>query len=232
MTAAPYVALLLPLQLAAGCSQHSEAPPVEQANVSIEAPTTRQPQADERLVLALGDSLYAGYGVGQSESFPAVLERELEARGVPAKVVNAGVSGDTTAGGLARLAFTLDGLERTPDLALVGLGANDALRGLDPAETRRNLDAIVAELKRRNIPVLLTGMMAPRNMDDAYARSFDGIYPDLARKYDAALDPFFMEGVISDPRLLLNDGMHPNAAGIRKMAARVVPLAKERLKKS
>jgi acyl-CoA thioesterase-1 len=225
---ARYVSLLLPLQLAAGCSPQADAPPVEQARASAEAGAP-EPQADERLVLALGDSLYAGYGVGQADSFPAVLERELEERGIPARVVNAGVSGDTTAGGLARLAFTLDGLERKPDLVLVGLGANDALRGLDPAATRRNLDAMLAELKRRGIPVLLTGMMAPRNMDNAYLRSFDSVYPDLARKYNAALDPFFMEGVITDRKLLLGDGLHPNPAGIRKMAERVAPLAAGRL---
>lgn len=230
MTAARYVGLLLPLQLAAGCSQQAEAPPVEQANSSVGQKSVR-PQADERLVLALGDSLYAGYGVAQAESFPSILQRELGERGISAKVVNAGVSGDTTAGGRARLAFTLDGLPRTPDLVLVGLGANDALRGLDPAQTRANLDAILTELKRRDIPVLLTGMMAPRNMDQAYLRSFDGIYPDLAKKYGAALDPFFIEGVITDRALLLNDGLHPNAAGIRKMAERIAPLAQERLKK-
>jgi acyl-CoA thioesterase-1 len=230
MTAARYVSLVLPLQLAAGCSQQAEAPPVEQANPSVEQRAVQQAQADERLVVAIGDSLYAGYGVRQNESFPAVLEQELESRGVPAKVVNAGVSGDTTGGGLARLAFTLDGLERTPHLALVGLGANDALRGLDPNETRRNLDAMLAELKRRNIPVVLTGMMAPRNLGSAYLRSFDGIYSDLAKKYDTGLDPFFMEGVITEPKLLLNDGMHPNPSGIRKMARRVAPLAEKRLK--
>ena len=229
MTAGRYVGLLLPLQLAAGCSQQAEAPPVEQARPSVgqKAP---QPQADERLVLALGDSLYAGYGVAQAESFPAVLERELEKRGVPAKVVNAGVSGDTSAGGRARLAFTLDGLPRSPDLVILGLGANDALRGLDPAQTRANLDSMLAELKRRDIPVLLTGMMAPRNMDHAYFRSFDSIYPDLAKKYGTALDPFFMDGVIGNRALLLNDGLHPNPAGIRRMAERVAPLAQARLK--
>ena len=226
-----YVSLLLAVQFAAACSPQADAPPVERANASVEAGTVR-PQADERLVFALGDSLYAGYGLAQGESFPAALERELERSGIPAKVVNAGVSGDTTAGGRARLAFTLDGLERTPDLALVGLGANDALRGIDPAETRANLDAMLAELKRRNIPVLLTGMMAPRNMDDAYVRGFDGLYPDLARKYGAALDPFFMAGVITDQRLLLSDGLHPNAAGVRKMAQRVAPLASQQLKRS
>jgi acyl-CoA thioesterase-1 len=221
--------LLLPLQFAVGCSQQAEAPPVERANSAVDGAAVQPPQADERLVLAFGDSLYAGYGVGQDESFPSVLERELEKRGIPAKVVNAGVSGDTTAGGRARLAFTLEGLERTPDLVLVGLGANDALRGLDPAQTRQNLDAIMAELKRREIPVLLTGMMAPRNMDEPYFRSFDGIYPALAEKYEAALDPFFMKGVITDSKLLLNDGLHPNAAGIRKMANRVAPLAEQKL---
>ena len=226
---ARYVGLLLPLQLAAGCSQQAEAPPVEQRNASV-GQSAPEPQGDERLVLALGDSLYAGYGVAQNESFPSVLQRELKERGIPAKVVNAGVSGDTTAGGRARLAFTLDGLERKPDLVLVGLGANDALRGLDPAQTRANLDAILAELKAREIRILLTGMMAPRNMDHAYFRSFDSIYPDLAKKYDAALDPFFMEGVIQNRRLLLNDGLHPNPAGIRVMAERVAPLAAQRLK--
>ena len=230
MTAARYVGLLLPLQLAAGCSQQAEAPPVEQAQPSV-GQNAAAPQADERLVLALGDSLYAGYGVAQSESFPSALERELEKRGVPAKVINAGVSGDTSAGGRGRLAFTLDGLPRSPDLVILGLGANDALRGLDPAQTRANLDAMLAELKRRGIPVLLTGMMAPRNMDGAYLRSFDSIYPDLARKYDTGLDPFFMDGVITNNALLLNDGLHPNPAGIRKMAERIAPLAQEQLKK-
>ena len=229
MNLARYVGLPVLLQLAAACSEEAATPPVEPANASV-GEKSEQPQGEERLVVALGDSLYAGYGVGQGESFPAALERELERSGVPARVVNAGVSGDTSAGGKSRLAFTLDGLPRKPDLVLVGLGANDALRGLDPAQTRANLDAMLAELQRRGIPVLLTGMMAPRNMDQAYFRSFDSIYPDLAKKYGAALDPFFMEGVITSPDLLLNDGLHPNAAGIRKMAERVAPLAAERLR--
>ena len=225
-----YVILLAAVQLAAGCAPEAEAPSVERSGAPAEAAQAQQPRADERLVLAFGDSLYAGYGVARDESFPAALESELEESGIPARVVNAGVSGDTTAGGRARLAFTLDGLERKPDLAVVGLGANDALRGLDPAETKRNLEAILAELERREIPVVLTGMMAPRNMDDAYLRSFDTIYPDLAKRYGVPLDPFFMDGVITDPKLLLADGMHPNAAGIRVMAERVAPLAAERLR--
>ena len=222
-----YVGLLLILQLAVACSQEAT-PPSERQSANAGAISPEQ-TAPEKLVLAFGDSLYAGYGLKQGESFPAVLERELEAKGIAAKVVNAGVSGDTTAGGRARLAFTLDGLERKPDLAVVGLGANDALRGLDPAETRRNLDAIIGELDKRGIPVLITGMMAPRNLGSDYVSSFDAIYPSRAKRYDAKLDPFFMEGVITRPDLLLSDGMHPNDAGVRAMAERIAPMAAEQL---
>ena len=192
-------------------------------------PSPQELQAEERLVLAFGDSLYAGLGLDRSQALPAILERELEDRGIPARVVNAGVSGDTTAGGLRRLAFTLDGLERTPDLAVVGLGANDFLRGFDPAETRRNLDSILAELKGRGIPVILTGMMAPRNLDSPYIKSFESIYPELARKHGAELDPFLLEGVITRPDLLLGDRMHPNAAGVERMAERLAPMVAEAL---
>jgi acyl-CoA thioesterase-1 len=223
-----YVGLLLIVQLAASCSPEA-APPSEQQPTNVTAGSTEQ-TGSEKLVLALGDSLYAGYGLKQDQSFPAVLEQELDAAGLPTKVVNAGVSGDTTAGGRARLAFTLDGLQRKPDLAIVGLGANDALRGIDPAETRANLDAIVGELDRRGIAVLLTGMMAPRNLGSAYVNSFDAIYPALAKKYDAQLDPFFLDGVITRSDLLLNDGIHPNDAGLRIMARRIAPLAADQLK--
>jgi acyl-CoA thioesterase I len=224
-----YVGLLLFVQSAASCSPEA-APPSEQQPTNVTVNSTEQ-TAPEKLVLAFGDSLYAGYGLKQDQSFPAVLEQELDATGLPTKVVNAGVSGDTTAGGRARLAFTLDGLQRKPDLAIVGLGANDALRGIDPAETRANLDAIVGELDRRDIPVLLTGMMAPRNLGSAYVSSFDAIYPALAKKYEAKLDPFFLDGVITRPDLLLSDGMHPNDAGVRIMARRIAPIAAEQLKK-
>jgi acyl-CoA thioesterase-1 len=225
-----YVCLMLIMQSAAGCSPEA-APSSEQQPTNVTASSTEQ-TAPEKLVLALGDSLYAGYGLKQDQSFPAVLERELDGAGLPTKVVNAGVSGDTTAGGRARLVFTLDGLQRKPDLAIVGLGANDALRGIDPAETRANLDAIVGELDRRGIPVLLTGMMAPRNLGNAYVSRFDAIYPALAKEYDAKLDPFFLEGVITRPDLLLSDGMHPNDAGVRIMARRIAPMATEQLKKT
>ena len=225
-----YVALLLSVQLAASCSE-AEAPLRDQTqstNVTA-ASTADGPQGDERLVLAFGDSLYAGYGLEQGQAFPAQLEEELEARGIPARVVNGGVSGDTTAGGLRRLAFTLDGLERKPDLVLLGLGANDMLRGFEPSETRRNLEAMLADLQRREIPVMLTGMMAPRNMDSDFIRQFEAIYPDLARSYGAELDPFFLEGVITQPELLLQDGMHPNAQGIETIASRLAPKVAENL---
>lgn len=223
-----YVSLVLMLQLAGACSP--EVTPSVERQASNEVAENLEKAAPEKLVLAFGDSLYAGYGLKQDQSFPAVLERELEEKGIAAKVVNAGVSGDTTAGGRARLAFTLDGLERKPDLAVVGLGANDALRGIDPSETRRNLDAIVGELDKRGIPVLITGMMAPRNLGSAYVSSFDSIYPELAKQYDAKLDPFILEGVITRPDLLLSDGIHPNDAGVRVMAARIAPMAADRLK--
>jgi acyl-CoA thioesterase-1 len=227
-----YVALMMTVQLAAGCSNDTALSAGEAAASTNGQETARQqqPATDERLVLAFGDSLYAGYGLRQNEAFPAVLQRELETRGIPSKIVNAGVSGDTTAGGLRRLAFTLDGLPRKPDLALVGLGANDVLRGVDPAETRRNLTGILDELKRRGIPVMITGMMAPRNMGNAYTRPFEAIYPDLAKTYDAELDPFFLEGVITNRSLVLPDGLHPNAEGIRRIAARLAPVVAAKLK--
>lgn len=220
---ARYVTALAAMQLAA-CSAEP-APPGR--SESAEAPA---PKAQEKLVLAFGDSLYAGYGVDRSQSLPAVLERELAARGIAARVVNAGVSGDTTAGGKRRLAFTLDGLERAPDLAIVGLGANDMLRGLDPDETRANLDAILAELDRRNVPVLMTGMLAPRNYGNAYVQRFERIYPELAKKYDARLDPFILDGVITRRDRLLRDGLHPNEAGIEHMARRLAPAVADALK--
>ena len=229
-TVARYVSLALAVQLAAGCAQEPATP--AEPRPSAEKPVERAaPQAQpERLVLAFGDSLYAGYGLAQDQSLPAVLERELRARGVSAEVVNAGVSGDTTAAGRARLAFTLDGLDRKPDLAIVGLGGNDALRGIDPTETRANLEAILSELDRRDIPVMITGMLAPRNLGRDYAERFDTIYPDLARRHGAGLDPFLLAGVIDRPDLLLSDGLHPNAAGVEVMAGRIARVAAERLR--
>lgn len=194
-----------------------------------EAPRTQgSPPAETAsagpLVVVFGDSLFAGYGLEPSEGFAPALERALKAQGLTARVVNAGVSGDTTAAGLARLGFTLDGLPRKPDLVIVGLGANDMLRGLSPAQTRANLQAILDELKRRRVPAALTTMMAAPNLGEDYARAFNPIYPDLSRATGARLYPFFLDGVAGQPDKLLPDGMHPNAGGITLIAGRLAPL--------
>lgn len=228
MRALRYVSLLLALQTVAACSSEPS-PPAKPTSSQSPSPISQTKAEDEKLVLAFGDSLYAGYGVTQAESFPSVLERQLEAQGITARVVNAGVSGDTTAAGRARLSFTLDGLPRMPDLAIVGLGGNDALRGLAPAATRGNLEAILSELDRRNVPIVITGMLAPRNLGQDYRAQFDSIYPYLAKRYDAELDPFFLEGVIARPDLMLGDGIHPNPAGIEVMAKRLAPIVAEEL---
>lgn len=225
-----YFGTFVALQLAAGCT----AQPAQQraaedggraAAIPAPAPVQRQP----RLVLAFGDSLYAGYRLAPAQAFPAALERELEERGIDADVVNAGISGDTTAGGLQRLPATLDRLPRKPDLAVLGLGANDALRGLDPGRTRVNLDTMIAILKRRGIPVLLTGITAPANMRHPYFSRYEAIYPEVARRHGADLEPSLLEGVLTRPEMLLPDGLHPNAAGATKMAERVAPRAAESL---
>jgi acyl-CoA thioesterase-1 len=144
-------------------------------------------------------------------------------------VHNAGVSGDTSAAGLQRFAFTLDGLDRKPDLVLVGLGGNDMLRGLRPEDTQANLDAILRELHRRNIDAMLTGMLAARNLGTDYADRFDPIYPELAKKHDIPLYPFFLEDVAGNRDLMLADGIHPNERGIDVIAGRVAPLVASRL---
>ena len=171
-------------------------------------------------ILALGDSLTAGYGLPQAQGFTVQLERALRAKGYDAQVINAGVSGDTTAGGLARLEWALGD---NPDIVVVALGANDTLRALDPAGTRQNLDGILATLKQRNIPTLLVGMFAPPNLGRDYGDRFNAIYPDLAKKYDVPLYPFFLEGVALDRKLNQEDGMHPNAAGVAIMVEGILP---------
>ena len=177
------------------------------------------PESPQR-VLVLGDSLTAGYGLPLEESFPARLEAALRAEGFDVEVVNGGVSGDTTAGGLARLDWLL---ADRPDLVIVELGGNDALRGLDPDETRRNLDAILVRLGRDAIPALLAGMQAPRNLGKAYVARFDRIYPELAARHDVALYPFFLEGVATDPALNQDDGIHPNARGVMVIVEKILP---------
>jgi acyl-CoA thioesterase-1 len=180
----------------------------------------RAAAAEPVTILAFGDSLISGYGLPEADGFPAQLERRLAEDGVAARVVNGGVAGDTSAGGLARLDWTLgDG----PAIAIVEFGANDGLRGLDPAATERNLDAILTELGSRKVAVLLSGMRAPRNLGADYADAFDGLYARLAEKHAVALDPFFLEGVALDPDLNQPDGLHPNAAGAALIAHRIAP---------
>jgi len=171
-------------------------------------------------VVAFGDSLTAGYGVGPGESFPEQLEAALQARGHDVTVANAGVSGDTASDGLARLEWSVPA---DADIVIVELGANDALRGLDPAVTRRALSAILAKLKERGHTVLLAGMLAPRNLGDRYAAEFDRIYPELAARFSVPLYPFFLEGVAGNSRLNQGDGLHPTGAGLARIVEAILP---------
>ena len=177
-------------------------------------------------IVVLGDSLSAGFGLQPGEAFPAQLDRLLKTKGHRVEILNAGVSGDTTAGGLARLDWAVpDGV----DAVILELGANDALTGRPPATARANLDAIVTRLKARGIEVLIAGMRAPRNLGNEYANDFDRIFPELAAKHGVALYPFFLTGVALDPALNLADGMHPNAKGIGIIAERMVPATEDLL---
>jgi acyl-CoA thioesterase-1 len=171
-------------------------------------------------IVAFGDSLTAGYGVKADESFAAQLQMALQAKGHKVKIVNAGVSGDTTAGGLERLDWSL---QPKPDGVILELGANDALRGVDPKETRANLDKILAKLKAENIDVLIAGMKAPSNWGADYQKEFDAIYPELATKYGATLYPFFLEGVALDRAFIQADGLHPTAKGVAEIVKRIMP---------
>ncbi len=171
-------------------------------------------------IVALGDSLTAGYGLAPEDAFTTRLEQRLKQNGLNVEVVNAGVSGDTSKGGLARVDWSVpDG----SDLVIVELGANDALRGISPAETAKNLDAIVTRLKQRGIGILLAGMLAPPNMGKAYEDAFNAIYPELAEKHGVELYPFFLDGVVADPQFNQADGIHPNAAGTGVIVERLSP---------
>ena len=182
--------------------------------------------AETPRVLVLGDSLVAGYGLPPGQSLPDQLQRDLAASGIAVTVINAGVSGDTTAGGLARLDWSL---ADNPDAVIIVLGGNDMLRGLPPEGTAANLDAIIGRLRALNIEVLLTGMLAPRNLGPDYIASFDAIYPALAGRYDIEFYPFFLDGVALDPALNLDDGLHPNRQGITEISRRMLPVVRRLL---
>ena len=177
--------------------------------------------AKETRLLVLGDSLTSGWGLAAPDAFPAQLERALHAAGRrDVRVLASGVAGDTSAGGRARLAWSL---ADRPGAAIVEFGANDGLRGIDPASTYDNLDAILTELSRREIPVLLAGMYAPPNLGREYGDAFDGIYPRLAERHGVVLYPFFLDGVAVEPRLNQADGIHPNADGVAVIVERILP---------
>ena len=178
-------------------------------------------------LLVLGDSLAAGYGLAAEEAFPAQLEKALQQAGHDVTVINAGVSGDTTAGGLARLDWAL---ADRPDLVLVELGGNDALRGLPPEETRANLNAILEHLSRAGAKVLLAGMQAPRNLGEQYTTAFNRVYPQLAKQHRVAFYPFFLDGVALDPSLNQADGIHPNVRGVAVIVARILPFVEAALR--
>ena len=184
--------------------------------------------AQRPVLMILGDSLVAGHGLPQGEAFPEILGQMLQNDGVDVHIINAGVSGDTTAGGLARLDWSL---AYNPDAAIIVLGGNDLLRGLDPSASFANLDKIIERLKARNIAVLLAGMQAPRNLGADYADEFDAIYQRLANRHDVLFYPFFLDGVALQPMMNLADGMHPNQAGISHIALKILPHVKRLLSK-
>lgn len=207
------------LTLLAACG--SGAPPADPA--PVETMASEQPvMGPERHVLAFGDSLFAGYNVAQEDSYPAKLQAALRARGVNARVTNAGVSGDTSAAGRQRLAFTLDAQDPKPDLVILELGGNDLLRGLSPEETRANFVAMLDELKKRDIPVLLMGMRAPPNYGPEFQQTFDALYPALAKEYGTAFIPFWLESIYQDQSLFQQDRIHPTEDGIEALVGATV----------
>jgi acyl-CoA thioesterase I len=177
--------------------------------------------ARDPVILDFGDSLTAGLGLPAEEAFPAQLEAWLHKRGIKARVINAGVSGDTTAGGLARLDW---GLADHPDLVILALGANDALRGIDPSTGRDNLDKMIGKIEASGAKMLLVGMLAPPNWGEEYKSAFDRIFPDLARSHHLPLYPFFLEGVAMKPDLNQPDGLHPNKLGVAVLVDKIAPV--------
>jgi acyl-CoA thioesterase-1 len=181
--------------------------------------------ADKPLqIVALGDSLTAGLGLESQDAFPAKLQKALAAKGIVVAISNAGVSGDTMSGGLARLDWSVP---PGTDAVILELGANDALRGLDPAVTRRALDSILDALAKRKIPVLLAGMLAPRNLGSDYAQKFDPIFPDAAKTYGLIFYPFFLDGVVANRKLNQGDGLHPTADGVDVIVGKILPKVEE-----
>ena len=217
------LSMLVAVLALAGCGKEADtlerAPGGDAASQAVEPIEVSGP---ERHIFAFGDSLFAGYGIGLENSYPSDLERALRQRGINARMVNAAVSGETSAAGADRLAFALDNQTVKPDLVLLELGGNDMLRGLSPAETRANFERMLKELQSRDIPVVLMGMRAPPNYGPEYQRDFDALYPDLAKAYGATLVPFWLESIYQDPSLFQDDRIHPTNEGIDRLVAATV----------
>lgn len=215
----------LALAALAGCGTQA-VPDEAEAELDAPLPAIGGPK---RTILAFGDSLFAGYNLAEDEGYPEVLQAVMRARGINAQVIDAGVSGDTTAAGAQRIGFVLENASVKPELAIVELGGNDLLRGISPEQTRANLRAILTTLREAEIPVLLMGMRAPPNLGPEYQAAFDGLYPALAEEFDAALVPHFLEPVVGKPDLILPDRIHPTAQGIEAIVAATVDQVVEAL---
>ena len=211
--------LAIVLAVAPGPAAHAQGAPAQGA------PAQGAPAAPLKLAI-LGDSLAAGYGVRPEQAIPARLEAALRAQGRDVRVLNQGVSGDTTAGGLERIDWMM---ADKPDIVLVELGGNDMLRALDPASTEKNLDAIIGKLKQAGTTVWLVGMLAPRNFGPEFVKAFDGLYQKLADRHGVPLYPFFLDGVAQDPALNQPDGIHPNAKGVDVIVERMLPFVTKNL---
>ncbi|MFU7529442.1 arylesterase [Qipengyuania sp. ASV99] len=201
-------------------SQAPESAPQTESGAIAEGEMAIPVMGEQVDIIAFGDSLFAGYGLDNpQDSYPAKLEAALRSRGINAAVVNSGVSGDTSAAGLSRMEFVLNAQGNTPDLFILELGGNDLLRGLSPAETRANFEAMLEMLKARDIPVLIMGMRSPANYGPEYQAEFDALYGDLAQEYSAQIVPFWLESIYQDPTLFQSDRIHPTEEGIEALVA-------------
>lgn len=218
------IGCILALSLAACGGEAPIAEPVAgTADGAFEAGETAIPVMGEEVrILAFGDSLFAGYNLPEADGYPEKLEKALRARGTNARVIDAGVSGDTSQAGRDRLAFVLEGQAEKPDLFILELGGNDLLRGLSPEQTRENFDAMLTTLAEAQIPVLLMGMRAPPNYGPEYQADFDAIYGDMAEKYGAALIPFWLEDIYQDQSLFLDDRIHPTSEGVEALVTSTI----------
>ncbi|MBB3955092.1 acyl-CoA thioesterase-1 [Novosphingobium sediminicola] len=211
------LAVFAPVLMLAGCG--GDKAPTSAPSAS--AATAPAPQGPAVRIIALGDSLFAGYGLRAEQAYPVRLEAALRGRGINAQVVNAGVSGDTTQDGRARLDFTL-AQGAAPDLVVISLGGNDMLRGLPLAQTKDNLDAILSELEKRKIKTVVMGMLAAPNMGPDYAREFNAIFPAVTARHHAVLEPFFLKAIFNRPALQLPDHIHPTDKGVEAMVSATV----------